>query len=207
MKRIKLTTTAALLVAIAAFTVSSAKALTLAQVQGVKNTVLGVPVPEMPAKAAELVKAADKKDRQAVAVVAVRAIVAKHRAAAPLVISAVAKAAPDLAAFVAVAAAEVVHEQAPMIARAAVASSPSLASEIKQAVSVAVPAQAALVASSVNSMNIRGLAGEPTPEGNITISTLPINSDTGGAGNGRFPNQPPIPAQDPVILYNQPPTP
>src|SRR4051812_36108541 len=125
MKITKLTTTAALFVAIATFTVTSSKALTSIQVQEIKKTVLSVPVPEMPAKAAELVTRAEKKDRQAVAVTAVRAVVLKHRAAAPIVISAISKVAPEVAPAVAVAAAEVATEQAPMIARAAATSAPS----------------------------------------------------------------------------------
>ena len=56
--------TAALFVAIATFTVTSANALTSIQVREIKNTVLGFPVPEMPAMAAELVKKADKKEKK-----------------------------------------------------------------------------------------------------------------------------------------------
>ena len=97
-------------VAAVTLSVTSAQALTSIQVQEIKRTVLSVPVPEMPAKAAEMVVAAQKKDRQAVAVTAVRAVVMKHRAAAPLVISAVSRVAPEVAEFVAVAAAEVSRE-------------------------------------------------------------------------------------------------
>ena len=62
----KLTTLAAVLIALATF-VSSSHALTANQAQVIKTTVLSVPVPEMPAKAVELVTSAEEKDRQAVA--------------------------------------------------------------------------------------------------------------------------------------------
>ncbi len=149
MKRNKLTTIAAFFVALATFTMTSASALTSDQVQEIKAAVLGVPVPEMPAKATELVNKAEKKDRQAVAVTAVRAIALKHRSAAPLVISAVSKAAPELASAIAVAASEVSNEQASQIVRAAATSAPAQASEVIAAVSLAVPSQASKIASTV----------------------------------------------------------
>ena len=58
MKRNKLTRLAALLIAAAALTVTSSQALTSIQIQEIKTAVLSVPLPEMPAKAAELVKKA-----------------------------------------------------------------------------------------------------------------------------------------------------
>jgi hypothetical protein len=208
MKMTKLTTTAALFVAIATFTVTSSKALTSIQVQDIKETVLGVPVPEMPAKAAELVKRAEKKDRQAVAVTAVRAVVMKHRAAAPLVISAVSKAAPDLAPAIAVAALEISSEQAPAIARAAAASAPQQAFQINTAVAKAVPAQATSVAASINQVTTRGSAAEAVAGGGtVTLSNRPINQSEGGAGNGQFPIGEPSKASNPVVLYNTPPQP
>ena len=158
MKRNKLTTTAAFCVAIATFTVTSASALTSIQLQEIKQAVLSVPVPEIPAKAAELVTKADKKDKQAVAVTAVRAAVLKHRAAAPLVISAISKAAPEIASAVAVAASELVNDQAPLIARAAAVSAPSKASEVIAAVSQAVPSQGASVEATVNAVRSRSSA-------------------------------------------------
>lgn len=212
MKITKLTMTAALFVAIATFTVTSSNALTSIQVQEIKKTVLGVPVPEMPAKAAELVTRAEKKDRQAVAVTAVRAVVLKHRAAAPIVISAISKAAPEVAPAVAVAAAEVATEQAPMIARAAAASAPAHAAEITTAVSQAVPSQATTVAATVSAINVRptvtptvatrGAASSGGTSGIITTSPKPINEN-----NQNFPFQAPTPASDPVIIYNTPPAP
>lgn len=262
MKRKKLTTTAALLAAIATFTVVPANALTSIQVQEIRKAVLSVPVPEMPAKAAELVTKAEKKDRQATAVTAVRAVVLKHRAAGPLVISAISKAAPELAPAVAVAAAEVATEQAPLIARAAAVSAPSQATEVIAAVSDVVPAQAGTIEATVSPVVVnqthsaptasisaatvppvsvaqtsvspianqvnqlttpsidatkptleaspvahrRAASTPPATGGTVTISNRPINTQTGGAGNGNFPLNAPVEAKDPVVLYNTPPS-
>ncbi len=197
MKRNKLTTMAALCVAIATFTVTSASALTSIQVQEIKQAVLGVPVPEMPAKAAELVTKAEKKDRQAVAVTAVRAVLQKHRSVAPLVISAVTKADPELAATVAVAASETVNDQAPQIARAAAISAPAKASEVVAAVSHAVPSQASAVAETV-SIAQRGSASSQQNPGTVTISDKRVN------GQNFFLN-PPKAATNGVSIYNAPP--
>jgi hypothetical protein len=186
----------------AATLATSVHALTTVQVQDIKKSVLSVPVPEMPARAAEIVTSAQKKDRQAVAITAVRAVVQKHSAAAPLVIAAVSKAAPEVASAVAVAASEVAKDQAPAIARAAAVSVPARAVEIGAAVSKAVPSQAASVNATVTPIATRGsAANNPTF---VTIDTRPINQQTGGGGNGNFPSAPPQEAQTPVVIYNAP---
>jgi len=200
MKREKLTTMAALGVAIAAFSVTSASALTSIQVQEIKQAVLGVPIPEMPAKAVELITNADKKDRQAVAVTAVRAAVQKHRAAAPIVISAVSKAAPDLASAVAVAASELIKEEAPMIARAAVISAPTHSSEVIAAVTQAVPSQASSIASVATPVVTRPAASSGTSSG----GTVTTSGKTISGSN--FPLNAPPKIANPVVIYNSPPS-
>lgn len=159
---------------------------------------LSVPVPEMPAKAAELVNLALKKDRQATALTAVRAIVEKHRAAAPLVVSAISKVAPDLAPAVAAAGAEIAPEQAPTIASAAVAAAPAQAVSIQDVVGKAAPTQTAAVVASVTRTTTRGSAHE----GVATGGTVTI-SDTPGNG-GTFPTTPPTAIGNPTVIYNQP---
>jgi hypothetical protein len=199
MKRNKLTTMAAFCVALATFTVTSAHALTSIQVQEIKTAILGVPIPEMPAKAAELVTKAEKKDRQAVAVTAVRAVAQKHRAAAPLVVSAVSKVAPELAPAVAVAASEVSIDQASALARAAAISAPTQASEVVAAVSQAVPSQATSVAASVSPVLTRPSASQGSSSGGtVTIGNKAIN------GNN-FPITKPQVAS-PQVIYNQAPS-
>ena len=110
--------TVALIAGLLAFSASSALALTASQVKAIKQAVNAVPVPEMPAKAAALVKDAEAKDREAVAVTAVKAILLKHRAAAPVVVAAVIKVAPEVAAAVTIAAADLVPNQSRAIAKA-----------------------------------------------------------------------------------------
>jgi hypothetical protein len=204
MKLKKLTMLGALLVAVATLTVNSS-ALTTIQIQTIKSEVLSVPVPEMPAKAADLVKNAEKKDRQAVALTAVRAVVAKHKAAAPLDVSAIAKIAPELAPAVAAASAEIAPEQAATIAIAAVSAAPAQALPIRDSVVKAAPTQAPRVVASVTqTTSTRGSASPgPATGGTITISDQPINPN-GGAG-GTFPSNPPTAANDPRVIYNQPP--
>jgi len=205
MKRIKLRTFAALLIAIAALTVTSSQALTSIQIQEIRTAVLSVPVPEMPATAAALVKKANKKDRQAVAITAVRAIVTKHKAAAPLVISAIAKVAPELAPVIAAAGAEIATGQARMIASAAATAAPAHATEVSVAVAKAAPAQSASVVAAVNRSTSRGSASGGTGSGVVTIVNTPIDTTAGGSGNGTFPLNPPLQAEDPRVIYNQPP--
>ena len=222
MKRNKLTTLAALFVAVATLTATT-HALTTIQVQGLKAEVLSVPVPEMPAKAADLVKRALKKDRQAVALTAVRAIVDKHRAAAPLVISAISKVAPDLAATVAAAGAEIAPDHAPSIASAAVAAAPAHAEVIQSMVVKAAPAQAPTVIANVTRATETVRATTPpvataTPAANAatasrgsahehpaTGGTITVSDTTIAGGNFPFNSNPPRAASDPRVIYNQPP--
>ena len=189
MKLKKLTTLGALLVAVATLTVNSS-ALTTIQIKKIKTEVLSVPVPEMPAKAAELVKAADKKDRQAVALTAVRAVVSKHRAAAPLVISAVAKVAPELAPVIAAAGAELAPEQSASILTASVAAAPSQASVIESKL----PAPTGTRATTTRASASPG----PGTGGTGSVSSTPI-------GGGTFPSTPPTAVGDPRVIYNTPP--
>ena len=191
-------------VAAAMLSVTPIQALTSIQIQEIKKSVLSVPVPEMPAKAAEIVLKAEKKDRQAVAITAVRAVVSKHRAAAPIVISAVTRVAPEVAPAVAVAAVEIAADQAPAIARAAAVSAPAQAPEIAAAVTKAAPAEAASIAASVEPVIVSTRASASSNPTFIRIDNRPINPDTGGGGNGTFPTTPPIKAQPGVTIYNTP---
>lgn len=138
MKIQKIITTGALLVAIS----TSAYALTTTQVREIKQSILAVPVPEMPAKAAALVSKASKQDREAVAVTAIRAVAFKHRTAAPLVATAISKAAPEVQEAVAIAFNDVVRgeasAQAPAAATAIVAAKAPVAAPAATPVTAAV---------------------------------------------------------------------
>lgn len=129
MKKNKLVIIAAVVVALA-MAAPSAFAITSAQRIAIKKAVTSVPVAEMPAKAAQLVQDATKEDREGVAVAAVRAGIYKSRSSARLMVSAVVKAAPEVAAAVTREASEMEAGQAGYIASAAINASPSSKTEI-----------------------------------------------------------------------------
>ncbi|MDX1950721.1 MAG: hypothetical protein SFY81_00975 [Verrucomicrobiota bacterium] len=183
MKKNKLVT-GALLGALLTFATTSAHALTTAQAKAVRKAVTSVSVKEMPAKAAELVLNADKKDREAVAVTAVKTIVFKHRAAAPVVVTAISKAAPDLASVVAAAATEVAESQAVAIATAAIAAAPAQ----QQSVQTAVNSTAARVRSAAN--------GSPS-SGTVNVSNTAISGSP-------FPGVAPTPSSNSAVDYAEP---
>ena len=158
----QLVTTAAFLVAIS-LAAPSAYALSAADAKAVKKAVTSVPLPEMPAKAAELVKNASKADREAVAVTATRAAIYKSRSSAPQIVASISKVAPDLAPAVSMAAAEMEGNQAGLIARAA---------------SIAAPGSKAQIFSSVNTGASLGMS---VSSGN----TVPSSAVTAN-GNGGF---------------------
>jgi hypothetical protein len=225
----KLVTTAAVIVAMA-MAAPSAFAITATQAKAIKKAVSSVPVAEMPAKAAELVKDATKEDREAVAVTAVRAGISKSRTSARLMVSAVIKAAPEVAGAVTMVATEMESEQAGTITSAAISAAPSSSKgEIMSSAShgvymasgssssshasfSAIPASAPTVTSPFMLAPSRGFtlhggaAGPVTAP--VTQSNTPINTTSGGAGNGSFtgaqantPSQPPQP-----VDYTQPRT-
>lgn len=181
MKKKQLVTTAALLVA---FTLAapSAFAITATQAKAVKKAVTSVPVAEMPAKAAEIVSQASKEDREAVALTAVRAAIYKSRASAPLVVSAIAKVAPEFAAAVSMAAAEMEAGQASYIVQAASQAVPESKSEIQASVSRGVATSAATRPSFSVTRSGAGQNNNPT----VNQSKQPMNTTSGGAGNGTF---------------------
>jgi hypothetical protein len=118
----------------AAIAAPSALAVTDAQLKAIKKNINGVPVPELPAKAAELVTQASKEDRETVAVTVVRAAIHKSRPSAPLVVAAVSKAAPEVASPVSRVAAELESGQADSISAAAVGAAPQSKSQIVNSV-------------------------------------------------------------------------
>jgi hypothetical protein len=224
----QLVTTAAFMVAIS-LACPSAFAITSAQAKAVKKAVTSVSLPEMPAKAAELVKNAAKADREAVAVTATRAAIYKSRSSAPQVVAAISKIAPDLAPAVARAASEMESNQAGLIARAASSAAPSAKAEIFSSVNAArstastgastsIQVNTTTTSTSVSqastgfapagrSGSVRGtmgLAADPVIV-NVTTGNSPINTSTGGNGNGDFSGADADPAGEPVIIDYQAP--
>jgi hypothetical protein len=208
----------ALVTAVAA---PSALAITDAQLKAIKKSLNGVPVPELPAKAAELVSQAAKEDREAVAMTVVRAAIYKSSPSAPLVVAAVSKAAPEVAAPASRVAAELEAGQSESISTAAVGAAPSAKSAIVSGVQQGVfgGTTASTTASSSSFVTPSGMPptiSSPAPvaptaftprgdakteHGNhVEIHNTPINSEHGGEGHGRFPTHPPFqipPGHDP----------
>lgn len=200
----KLVTTAAFIVALA-MAAPSAYAITAAQAKAVKKAVTSVPVAEMPATAAQLVKQASKEDREAVAVTAVRAGIYKSRSSARLMVSAVAKVAPEVAGAVTRAASEMESAQAGMIATAAITAAPSAKTEIVRNANLgAAQANNPVVTVAANTVSrapitARGSGASPATA-TVTQSTAPINTTSGGDGDGNFTGATatPAPAPEPV---------
>ena len=192
----------ALAVAVAA---PSAFAATDAQLKAIKRSLNSVPVPELPAKAAELVVQAAKEDRETVAVTVVRAAIRKSRSSATLVVSAVSKAAPEVAAPVSRVAAEMESAQSDSIAAAAIGAAPHAKNEIVSSVHQGVygetsPSKVSEPAVTEASFTTRGSADSSPGRGNSVNHNTPINHKSGGEGHGRFPTHPPFvipPGHDP----------
>jgi hypothetical protein len=124
----------ALLLGGAVLTAPSTLALSARRASEIRKAVTSVPVPEMPAKAAELVQHADKADRKEVAITAVRAVVSKRKASGPVVVAAISKVAPELAATAAAAASQLVADQSANISLAAIAAAPGQSEAILAAI-------------------------------------------------------------------------
>jgi hypothetical protein len=104
-----------------------------------KSALKGVRAPEVPAKAAGLVKGAKNRDKQSVTTQVVTEAVAMNPAAAPVTVGAVAKANPEMAAQAAATAAAAQPGQAAAIAKAAASAAPEQAAKIVEAMCLAVP--------------------------------------------------------------------
>ena len=192
MKTNQLVATAAVLVGLSMG--SSASALTVTQAASVKKAVTGVAVPEMPAKAAELVVKASKEDREAVAVTAVRAAIYKNRSIAAAVVAAVSKVAPDLAPAVTLAATQMERDQVSSIASAAITASPAARDEITASANRGLASSpiASIVGNSIGTSVVSPVFNGIERDGsaqtvivNTTQDTLPI-SPTGGNGTGTY---------------------
>jgi len=109
-----------------------------------------VAVPELPAKAAELVKAAKAPERSLTAAEVVKAAFQANHAAVFAVVSSICKAAPETAAVAAGTAAQLQPKYAVLIAKVAAKAAPSEAAQIVVAVARVVPRSYRLVATTVS---------------------------------------------------------
>lgn len=172
----------ALLIAVfgVAFNVHAA---TEAELTAAQHAVTSVPAPEMPAKAAQVVKAAKKKDRSTVARSVIKAIAAKNRTSVLVSVSSIIKAAPETASAVAHAATLAVPDQASRIARVASIAAPEQTQAIRIAVAeVAPPA----VAQKLLSLPVSAPVSKPAPSGQ-TASVSPGDKPAIAAGSTPSP--------------------
>lgn len=139
----------AVLLAVSAFAASPAYALTEPQAAAVKKAIVGAPVAELAAKAAEVVARATKSDKEQTAVAVVRAAVTKSPSSAASVVSTVVTVAPSTAAKVVAAVAELAPEQVEIAAQIAAQAAPDEASKIVAEVAKVAPKQSGVVAQAV----------------------------------------------------------
>jgi hypothetical protein len=116
-------------------------------------------------------------------------------------VSAVVKAAPEVAGPVTLAASEMEAGQAGYIASAAISSAPSAKNEIvtsvNRGVSLAPGGSATLTPA--RTFTPRGAAAAPATA-TVTQSNTPINTSTGGNHNGSFSGATATPAGNPAII-------
>jgi hypothetical protein len=143
MKNHKLTV--ALITALVSLAVTSANALTDNQLASVKKTLNKAPVAELAATAATLVAKASPTDKADMAVQVTRLAVTKNKAAAPTIVAAISKVAPECAPAVAAEAAKIINDQADLMAAVAAQAAPAQTDNIARAVVNAVPTAAASV--------------------------------------------------------------
>ena len=118
-------------------------------VDTLKATLAAAPAPELPALAVKLIQEAPVRDREAVTISVVKMAVGINPAAAPMIVGAIARAVPEMAAVAAGTASAAQPKQAEAIAKAAAKSAPSRAGKIVAAVCGAAPQEYAGVAVAV----------------------------------------------------------
>lgn len=131
-----------LLAAILTAAITSANALTEAQIQSVKGAFENMPKVEIAPKAARMVAQAPAEDKADMAVLAITEIAKNNPSVIVSVVSAIATVAPETAASVSAAAAKLVREYAEAIAVAAIKAAPDYANRIVLAVSEVAPSSA-----------------------------------------------------------------
>jgi hypothetical protein len=156
-----------LLAAILTAAITSANALTEAQIQSVKGAFENVPKVEIAPKAARIVAQASAEDKTDMAILAITEIAKNNPSVIVSVVSAISTVAPEIAAPVSAAAAKLVRESAEAIAVAAIKAAPDYANRIVMAVSEAVPSSAKNVASLTTS------AATPVTTTTASVTTVP----------------------------------
>jgi hypothetical protein len=116
----------------------------------IKASLAAAPSPELPAMAAKFIQNAPARDREATTISVVKIAVGINPAEAPLIVGAIARAVPEMAAVAAGTATAAQPKQAAEIAKAAGKAAPARAGKIVTAVCAVVPQEYAGIAIAVS---------------------------------------------------------
>jgi hypothetical protein len=155
-------------------------------VDSLRSTLGAAPAPELPALAAKLIQEAPSRDREATTISVVKVAVGINPAAAPLIVGAIARAVPEMAAVAAGTASTAQPKQAAAIAKAAARSAPARAGKIVGAVCGAVPQEYSGVAVAVSEAAPTSGKDILTAVG-ATVPSLKVYIDKELAGSGLAP--------------------
>jgi hypothetical protein len=171
-------------VALATATTLSA---TPAKVEALKKEFAGVRALELPGRAASTVAAASSADRAVLAEDVIRAALDVNPSAGPLLVGAIARSTPDVAAGSAVAAASLQSKQLSPITKSAVGGAPAQAEAIVNALTKARPASFATIG--VAAVEVAPKSAEAILNGitaaNPTLKALIAGIDSKGAKTAR----------------------
>jgi hypothetical protein len=115
-------------------------------VETLRATLAAAPAPELPALAVKLIQEAPAREREATTISVVKIAVGINPAAASIIVGAIARALPEIAAVAAGTASAAQPKEAAAIAKAAAKSAPARAGKIVSAVCAAAPLEYAGVA-------------------------------------------------------------
>jgi hypothetical protein len=176
-KNMKILCTIALVAAAASLSANTAK------IESLKKEFSTVRALELPARAASTVAAAKQADRQELAGDVVRAALDVKASSAPLLVGAIARSTPEVAASSAVTAASIQPKETARITRAAVGAAPSEAEAIVSALTKEHPTAFAVVA--ISAVDVAPKSAQAILRGvtsaNPTLKSLIGRIDTKGA--------------------------
>lgn len=200
---------AMLLVAVLLCNVLTVNALTVPEALIIRKALNAVPVPELAAKAAELVTKADKTNQLSVAFETLRTSLIRSPTVGPSVVAAIARVVPNMAPAITVAAVQMAPKQVDEITRAACLAAPAKTELIISAMARALPESNASLYPAMHMSaptGIPALHSRPGAAGVVgggfifsfkrPISSLPTTF-TGGEflpiNSNMFPTNPPTP--------------
>lgn len=153
-------------------------------IQKAQTVLASVPAAELPAKAAELIAAANAQDREAIALAAIRYTAAARSGSITPVVASVSRVLPESASAVAATAAKLAPSQASNISRVALDAAPGQSERITRALATDAP----VAVTGNTSANRNGNANNGNGNGNGNAND---NGYVNGEVNGNRPDVPP----------------